>query len=96
MTRKEMKARNSEPRRIRLYDPVEIAPLLSAKKPFFRMTSGVCAVELRKNSKGEEVPVSFRRIDKDRTLKGKHRKRAKVEMRRRVKNAERFNQQAMG
>jgi hypothetical protein len=63
---------------VRVYNHEQIAPLLSSKKPFFTMSRGVYAVKLGKTSrsKGQDVPICFIRVDKDRTLPGRQRRKA--------------------
>jgi hypothetical protein len=63
---------------VRVYDIVQAAKQLNEEqKPLFRMSSGVYGVE---QSNGEAT--NFRRFDKDRSLKGKARKKARREQRR--------------
>lgn len=83
MNREEMKKRDSEPKMVRFYGIAELGAKLNEKQPFFWTTdSAMYAIELRERLvKNEEtgkmemknVPTNFRRVDKNRQLKGKAR-----------------------
>lgn len=83
MTREEMNKRDSEPVMVRYYGLAELGAKLNEKQPFFWTTdSAMYAIETRKvTEKNKEtgvletkdVPTNFRRVDKNRQLKGRQR-----------------------
>lgn len=83
MTSEEMKTRDSEQRMLRFYRLAEIAEKLTPKQPFFWMTDGsMYAIEermvTRKNKETGKMetklePTNYRRLDKNRNLKGRQR-----------------------
>lgn len=76
---------------MRLYEIDTVAKQLSSEKPFFQTLGGsVYAVE----TQGEK-PNNFRRMDKNRSLKGKARKQARREQRRMLSEALKFRDESV-
>ena len=72
---------------LRLYEIKQAAKVLNEQqKPCFQTASGALYAVEQHNG----VPVNFRRVDKDRRLKGKARKQNRREQRRMLREANKF------
>jgi hypothetical protein len=96
MNREEMKKNSIDERMYRLYDLSQMAAHLTKEQPFFKMHSGIYAIEERKNDKGETIPTNFRRMDKNRLYSGKQRRAVRQAQQKEVKRGEEFKRIAAG
>jgi hypothetical protein len=76
---------------VRFYEIKHAAKVLNEQQKVVFQTEGGALYAVEQHG---DVPVNFRRVDKDRRLKGKARKQARREQRRMLNDAQRFAKDA--